>query len=325
MRVFSGIQPTGMAHLGNYLGALKNWVNLQQEEHECFYSIANQHAITLPQDRENLRKSTLQTAAILFSIGLNPEKSTIFVQSDVPAHTQFAWILSCLSPIGEMERMIQFKEKSKKTRHMANLGLLSYPVLQAADILLYKANLVPVGKDQEQHLELTRLLVKKFNNFYKPIFVEPKTLHTKTIKVVGLDGTAKMSKSAKNHISIVENEKTLWEKLSTAVTDPARIKKTDKGNPQICNIYSLHKLFSTQQDLEWVVAGCSNAKIGCIECKKKLFKNINELLKPIREKYVEWMKNPEKIKISLKNGAQKANKIAQQTLDEVYDIVGFKY
>ncbi len=323
MRVFSGIQPTGVIHLGNYFGALVNWIKLQDEGNECFYSIVNQHAITIPQDPEKLRTITLELAAILLALGL--DKSTIFVQSDVPAHAQMAWVLNCLAPIGEMKRMIQFKEKSEKNPDSVTVGLFSYPILQAADIMLYKANLVPVGVDQAQHLELTRTLIKKFNSTYKPIFPEPKTLHTKTTKVVGLDGSAKMSKSCNNYIGIVEDEKTIWKKLAPAVTDPARIKKTDPGNPNICNMYSLHKLVSSKDDLKWVEDGCKNAKIGCIECKKKLFENLMKQLSPIREKYLELMSKPKHLEEILKEGGRKANKVAQQTLEEVYDLIGFKY
>ncbi|MFC1894567.1 tryptophan--tRNA ligase [Candidatus Dependentiae bacterium] len=323
MRVVSGIQPTGTIHLGNYFGAIKNWINLQNNENECFYFIANQHAITVPQDGIQLKKRTLELAAVLLSVGL--EKSTIFVQSDVPSHCQLAWILSCLSPLGEMERMIQFKDKIQKDSKKANLGLLSYPTLQAADILLYKADMVPVGVDQAQHLELTRTLARKFNNTYKPIFKEPKTLHTKTTKVVGLDGSAKMSKSLDNYIGLVEDEQTIWKKLSVAMTDSNRKRKIDPGNPNICNIYSLHKLFSSKKDLDWIKDGCKNAKIGCVECKKRLFKNIINELKPIRERYLEWLNKPEELENILKNGAQKANIIAKETLDEIYDLVGFKY
>ena len=325
MRVFSGIQPTGIVHLGNYFGALVNWVKLQNEGHECIYCIVNQHAITIPQDSNQLKQNTLELAAILLAIGLDPEKNILFVQSDVPAHTELTWVLACLSPMGEMERMIQFKEKSQKNPSAINLGLFSYPTLMAADILLYKTDLVPVGIDQAQHLELTRILVKKFNNTYKPIFKEPKTLHTKTTKVVGLDGSAKMSKSLNNFIGIVEDEETIWKKLSVAMTDPARKRKTDPGNPEICNIYSLHKLFSSPEELKRVQDGCTNAKIGCIECKKLLMQNIIKKLKPIREKYLEWMNKPDELKNILKKGADKANTIAQKTLNEVYDLVGFKY
>ena len=325
MRIFSGIQPTGTPHLGNYFGAFVNWIKLQNEGHECFFSIVNQHAITLPQDSKQLKKATLEVGAVLIAVGLNPEKSTIFVQSDIPAHTQLTWILNTLTPMGQMERMIQFKEKSQKNPSAVNVGLFSYPILQAADIMLYKTDLVPVGVDQAQHIELTRELVKKFNNQYKPIFPEPKTLHTKITKVVGLDGKAKMSKGYNNYIGITENEDEMWEKIANAVTDPARIKKSDPGNPEICNLYSLHKLFSSNEDLAWVENGCKNAKIGCIECKRKLFENMNKHLQPIREKYNKLIEKPDKLREILHEGAKKASKIAKETLDEIYELIGFNY
>jgi tryptophanyl-tRNA synthetase len=325
MRVCSGIQPTGVFHLGNYFGALVNWVQMQQEGHECFFFIANQHAITLPQDSTELKKQTLNAAATILASGIDPEKSTLFVQSDVPEHTQLAWILNCLAPMGQMERMIQFKEKSEKNPTSTNVGLFSYPILQAADILLYKADTVPVGIDQAQHLELSRILAKKFNTTYKEIFPEPKTLHTKTTKIMGLDGKNKMSKSLNNHIGLTEDPKDVWAKVKTAATDPARVKKTDPGNPEICNVYSLHKLFSTENDKKWVVDGCTSANIGCIECKKKLFENMETFLKPIREKYNSLIQDQNKLKEILDSGAEKARTVAKETLAEVYDAVGFKY
>lgn len=324
MRVVSGMQPTGIAHLGNYFGAFANWVKLQNEGHECFYFIANQHAITIPQDGKQLSKATLELAATFLAAGLDPDKSTLFVQSDVPAHSQLAWVLSCFAPMGQMERMVQFKEKAAK-QQSASLGLFSYPVLQAADVLLYKADMVPVGVDQAQHLELTRDLVQKFNNYYhKQIFPEPKTLHTKTTKVVGLDGKSKMSKSFDNYIGLIEDSDTIWKKLAPAVTDPARVTKNDPGNPDICNIYSLHKLLSSEQDCKWSNDGCRSATIGCIDCKKRLFENAEKLVGPIRESYNEWMAKPDEIKKIFALGAEKASAVALETLDEVFALVGFK-
>ncbi len=325
MRICSGIQPTGVFHLGNYFGSLINWVQMQQEGHECFFFIANQHAITLPQNAAELKKQTLIAAATILATGIDPEKSILFVQSDVPEHTQLAWILNCLAPMGQMERMIQFKEKSEKNPTSTNVGLFSYPILQAADILLYKATTVPVGIDQAQHLELTRLLSKKFNATYKEIFPEPKTLLTKTTKIIGLDGKNKMSKSLNNYIGLTEDTKEIWEKIKTAATDPARVKKTDPGNPKICNIYSLHKLFSTEDNKKWVIDGCTSANIGCVECKKKLFENMETFLKPIREKYNSFIGDEKKLKEILDTGAKKARAVAKETLSEVYNAIGFKY
>jgi len=322
MRVFSGIQPTGTSHLGNYFGAFANWIKLQNEGHEFFYCIVNQHAITMPQDPVTLQKNSFEMAATFLAVGL--DKSALFFQSDVPAHSQLAWVFNCLVPMGQMERMIQFKEKSKDQELSATLGLFAYPVLQAADILVYKADTVPVGIDQAQHLELTRLIAKKFNTQYKEIFPEPKTLHTETMKIVGLDGSAKMSKSKNNYIALNEDEETLWKKISVATTDPARVTKNDPGNPFVCNIYTLHTLFSDKAAIGWVVDGCQKAKIGCIECKKKLFLNINNFLKPIRDQYQYWIERPKELKSFFDAGTKKANAIANETIKEVYDIIGFK-
>lgn len=323
MRVLSGIQPTGISHLGSYFGAFENWIKLQEDGHDCFFFIANQHAITVPQDGKVLSKNTFELGALLLAIGL--DKSTIFVQSDVPGISQLAWVLSSLAPLGQMERMIQFKEKSEKNPSSVNLGLLSYPVLQSADIMFCKAELVPVGIDQAQHLELTRELIKRFNNKYKSLFPEPKTLHTKTKKVVGLDGKSKMSKSYGNYIGLIESDEKIWSKLSQSVTDPSRIKKSDPGNPKICNVYSLHKLLSKEEDIEWAESGCKKASIGCIECKKKLFENVINFIGPIREKFNEFMNKPDVVKEFLNEGSNRANIVSKETLDEVYDLIGFKY
>ncbi len=325
MRVFSGIQPTGVLHLGNYFGMLRNSVKLQDEGNECFYSIVNLHAITLPQDPEALKKHTLEVAATMLAVGINPEKSVLFVQSDVPESTQLAWILSCLAPFGQMGRMVQFKEKSATDAAASNLGFFSYPVLQAADILLYKADLVPVGRDQAQHLELCRELATKFNTRYGDFFPIPKTIHPKITKVVGLDGSAKMSKSANNYIGITEDRESIWKKLKPAATDPARVTRFDPGNPFICNIYKLHELFSPKNDIEIVIDGCQTAKIGCIDCKQILFEHMDSHLKPIRDRYNEWMSDTKKVEDVLKAGAEKARGIARETLAEVYDLVGFSY
>jgi tryptophanyl-tRNA synthetase len=296
MRVVSGIQPTGAVHLGNYFGALVYWVKLQNEGHECFFFLANLHTITLPQDPVVLKKRIIELAATLFAVGIDPEKSTLFVQSDVPEHAELAWIFNCLAPLGEMERMIQFKEKSQTNPDAVNAGLFLYPVLQAADIMLYKANVVPVGVDQAQHLELTRDLARKFNRLYRDIFPEPRTLHTETTKVVGLDGTAKMSKSRNNYIALTDTPDEIWAKLKHAATDPARVKRADPGTPEICNIYALHKLISPPADQEWSANGCRTAAIGCMDCKGRLRDNMVT-----------------------------ARRVAQEPLKEVYDAIGFSY
>jgi tryptophanyl-tRNA synthetase len=230
-----------------------------------------------------------------------------------------------MAPMGMMERMIQFKEKSAKQSDSASLELLSYPVLQAADILLYKTELVPIGVDLGGRRIIKKELARRFNNKYKEIFPEPKTLHAQTKKVVGLDGKSKMSKSYNNYIGLDESKEKVWEKIAPAVTDPARVTKNDPGNPEICNIYSLHKLISSEQDLKWSAEGCANATIGCIECKRKLYENLETVLGPIRESYQEWINKKDDLKEILEQGAKKSNSVANQTIKEVYDLVGFRY
>ncbi len=323
MRVLSGIQPSGMVHLGNYFGALMNWVKLQDEGHDCFYFIANLHAMTMPYEPIVLKQRTIELTATLMAIGIDPEKSTLFVQSSVKEHAELTWIFSCLAPLGEMERMIQFKEKSAHAPDSVNAGLFLYPVLQSADILLYRPDLVPVGVDQAQHLELTRELGRKFNHrFNVQYFKEPKTLHTETVKVVGLDGTSKMSKSQNNYIGLIEEPEMIKQKLRAAATDPARVKRTDPGTPDICNIFSLHQLLSSVEDQGWSRQGCTTARIGCLDCKGRLFENMMRLLDPIREKYLQLMKDQDLIQDVLDAGAKKARAEAEKTMHEVYKIIG---
>ncbi|MDQ5890500.1 MAG: tryptophanyl-tRNA synthetase [Candidatus Dependentiae bacterium] len=326
MRILSGIQPSGQLHLGNYFGAIYNWVRLQNKGEECFFFLADLHAQTVPYEAATRPGIILELAATLMACGIDPHKSVLFVQSQVPAHTQLSWILSCLAPFGELERMVQFKEKSEAAPHAVNVGLFTYPILQAADVLLYRPDMVPVGIDQAQHLELTRTLAHKFNNRFcpadAPLFKEPKTLHSTTIKVLGLDGQRKMSKSFNNYIGLTEPEDVLWEKLRHAATDPARVKRTDPGNPDICNVFSWHKLFSPIEVQEDRAAGCRSAAIGCIDCKKTLFTHMNALLAPIREKYHVLMQRPDDIRDALEAGAKRARGVADATMETVYKLVG---
>src|SRR6266581_4335386 len=264
-RIFSGIQPSGSLHIGNYLGAVKNWVELQHK-YESFFCIVDYHAITVPYEPRDLRARTAEMALGLFAAGLDPAKCTVFVQSMVPEHTELAWIFNTLTPLGELERQTQFKEKARREESVP-AGLLNYPVLQAADILLYRAELVPVGEDQVQHLELSREIARKWNSrFGTPLvvrkagtskkegasgfFPEPKALLTPARRIMGLDGQAKMSKSLGNTIDLLESPKSIWEKLRPAVTDPKRVRRSDPGTPEVCNIYHLHKAFSPAATVE---------------------------------------------------------------------------
>lgn len=327
MRICSGIQPSGRIHLGNYFGAIHNWLMLQKkEQNTCFFFIADLHAHTMPTSGKTLSANTLELAATLFATGIDPQKSTLFVQSAVPAHTQLAWLFNCLAPFGEMERMVQFKEKSEQNPNAINVGLFSYPILQAADILAYRADMVPVGIDQAQHLELTRTLARKFNNRFcsddAPLFVEPQTLHTKTLKILGLDGKRKMSKSYNNYIALTATEEELWQTLRTGATDPARVRRDDPGDPNVCNIFSFHKMFSPPEDQDAMATGCRAASIGCMDCKKTLHRNLNIFIAPIRERYQELMARPDEVRDMLAAGAAQANEVANETLAQVYELVG---
>ena len=324
-RIFSGIQPSGSLHIGNYLGAVKNWVELQHK-YESFFCIVDYHAITRPYEPTELRTLTADMALGLLAAGLDPSKCTIFVQSMVPEHTELAWIFNTLTPLGELERQTQFKEKASREESVP-AGLLNYPVLQAADILLYRAELVPVGEDQLQHLELSREIARKWNaRFDAPaqvFFPEPKGLLTPTRRVMGLDGQAKMSKSLGNTVEVLEDPKSIWEKLRPAVTDPKRVRRTDPGTPEVCNIYHLHKAFSTPETVEHVAVQCRTAGWGCIDCKKVLAESMEQELVPIRRRAAELAARPDAVNDALADGAKKCRAIARQTIDEVRERMGF--
>ena len=243
--VFSGIQPSGELHLGNYLGAVRNWVALQGQ-YRCFYCIVDYHAITQRYEPATMAARARAMAIDVLACGVDPDRATLFVQSAVPEHTELAWVLASVTPLGELERMTQFKDKSEHSPDNINAGLFTYPVLQAADILLYGATRVPVGEDQRQHLELAREIVRRFNARFGETFAEPQPLFSTTPKILGLDGQAKMSKSLGNTIALAEADAAIWDKLRTAATDPARVKRTDPGTPEKCNIYTLHKFFSDE-------------------------------------------------------------------------------
>jgi tryptophanyl-tRNA synthetase len=319
--IFSGIQPTGDIHLGNYVGAIRHWVRLM-EEYDCIFSVVDYHAITVEYPIEELKQRSVETALILIACGLSPEKCRIFVQSHVPEHTELTWIFNCVTPIGELERMTQFKDKSKQHRGNINMGLMGYPVLQAADILIYKAGFVPVGEDQVQHVELSREVARKFNARYGEIFPEPQVILSRAPKILGVDGQAKMSKTLNNYIGILEDEKDVWEKLRTAVTDVNRVRRSDTGNPEVCNIYTIHRAFSGNAMLLEIDKGCRSAAIGCIDCKKMLFENINKELAPIREKAIALKNHTGYVIDALKKGARECSVIAKQTMDEVRRAIG---
>jgi len=323
-RIFSGIQPSGELHIGNYLGAVKNWVTLQRQ-YESFICIVDYHAITVPYEAADLRQRTRDMAISLLAAGIDPSACTLFVQSMVPEHTELAWIFNTITPLGELERQTQFKEKAGRQESVA-AGLLNYPVLQAADILLYKADMVPVGEDQVQHLELSREIARKWNSRFvpdaAPFFPEPKALLTPARRIMGLDGQAKMSKSLGNTVGLLEDPKDIWEKLRPAVTDPKRVRRTDPGTPEVCNIYHLHKAFSPAATVEHVAVQCSTAGWGCIDCKKVLFESMENELGPIRERAIEVRANANKLDEILGDGAAHARSIASATIREVKELMG---
>jgi len=322
-RIFSGIQPSGEITIGNYLGAIRNWVTLL-EEHDSIFGIVDQHALTILYDQQEMQRRIFEAAAVNIAAGLDPAKCTLFVQSHVPEHTELTWYFNTVTPMGELGRMTQFKEKSKQHQDNINVGLFDYPVLQAADILLYKADRVPVGEDQVQHIELSREIARKFNLRFGEIFPEPQAILSPTPRVLGLDGKAKMSKSMNNYIGVVEDPKSIRSKLATAVTDENRKRRTDPGNPDICNLFTLHKSFSRQEQIDMVDMECRRAGIGCVDCKKILADNMIEELTPIRERCQALQNEPDRVRDVLERGADRCKKIATETIDEVRRAMGLR-
>jgi tryptophanyl-tRNA synthetase len=322
-RIFSGIQPSGELHIGNYLGAVKNWVALQHE-HESFFCIVDLHAITVQYEPGELRQRRRELAVSLLAAGIDPARATLFVQSTVPQHTELAWYFNTVTPLGELERQTQFKDKAQR-QESVSAGLLNYPILQAADILLYRADLVPVGEDQVQHLELSREIARRWNARFAAdgdYLPEPKPQLTQTRRIMGLDGQAKMSKSMGNTIGLIEEPAAVWEKLRPAVTDPARVRRTDPGTPEVCNIYHLHRAFSPPAVVDEVAVNCRTAGWGCIECKKTLFNSMNAELDPIRARAAELRARPAVADEALAAGTARAHAVATETIDEVRRRMG---
>ena len=320
-RVFSGIQPSGELHLGNYVGAVVNWVALQAE-YECIYSIVDLHAITQPYDTATLAPRTLEMAVGLLAAGLDPSRCSLFVQSHVPQHAELMWLLNTVTPLGELERMTQFKDKAARQESVP-AGLLNYPVLQAADILVYRAERVPVGEDQLQHLELSREIARRWNARYGvEFFPEPQPILSPTRRVLGLDGQAKMSKSLGNTIGLLEGPEEIWAKLRPAMTDPARKTRKDPGNPELCNIFTIHRAFGTPEQLGHVDRQCRTAGWGCLDCKRLLADNMIAALAPVRERAAEWRSRPERVREVLGDGAARCRALAGETLGEVRRVMG---
>ncbi|MFC2018165.1 tryptophan--tRNA ligase [Chloroflexota bacterium] len=317
-RVFSGARPTGRQHIGNYLGAIQNYVSLQ-EEYECIYCIVDIHALTTLEGSEavsNLQTNVQDMILDWLAAGLNPDKSIIFVQSYVPEVMELHTLLSMVTPLSWLMRVPTFKEKVKTQPQNVNYGLLGYPVLQTADIILYKAEVVPVGEDQLPHLELAREITRRFNHLFGDTFPEPQAKLTQVPIIVGLDGVQKMSKSLDNDIELATSPEETLKRIKTAFTDPARKLRSDPGNPKICNVYSLHGAFGSPK-LEEIATECRSAAIGCVDCKKLLAREINETLEPFRERRSELAAKPDYIREVLADGARRAQDIARETMKEV--------
>lgn len=321
-RVFSGARPTGRQHLGNYLGAIKNYVALQ-DDYDCVYGIVDYHALTTMETTKNLKQNTLEMALDWLAAGMDPQKSIIFIQSHVPELANLHTVLSMVAPLGKLTDLPTFKEKIREQPHNVNYGLVGYPVLMSADILLYKADTVPVGVDQAPHVEFAREMARSFNYRYgKKVLVEPQMKVTKIPKVLGIDGERKMSKSLNNHIEIAATPEETQKTVLKMVTDPARKLRTDPGNPDVCNVFTMHKIFSNQEEIDMINTECRQAGIGCVDCKKILAKNMNAYFEPFREKRNAIAKDPDNVFDILADGAKRAKVIAEQTMNEVRDAIG---
>jgi tryptophanyl-tRNA synthetase len=320
-RVFSGIRPTGRAHLGNYLGAIKNYVALQ-DTYECVYCIVDLHALTTVEDTENLRQNTTEIALDLLAAGIRPEETILFVQSHVPEVTELHTILSMVTPLGKLTDLPTFKEKIRQQPDNINYGLVGYPVLMTADIVLYKSDVVPVGIDQAPHLEFAREVVRSFNyRYHTTVLIEPQMKNTEIPKVLGIDGKEKMGKSLNNHIELASTPEETRQRVMMMVTDPNRIKRTDPGNPDICNVFSMHKIFTSESDVAMINVECRRAGIGCVDCKKLYAENLNKALQPFRDKRARLAADPNYVTEVLHDGAKRARAIAQKTMEEVREAV----
>ncbi|WP_037913562.1 tryptophan--tRNA ligase [Sulfobacillus thermosulfidooxidans] len=321
-RVLSGMQPSGALHIGNWMGALDNWVKMQ-DIYDSYFMVADFHSLTTGyHDTRQLPSMVFNMVVDWLAAGLDPQRSIIFRQSMVPQHAELHLLLSMITPLGWLERVPSYKEKLKELaqRDIHTYGFLGYPVLMSSDIILYRANKVPVGQDQVPHVELTREIVRRFNTLYGDVLVEPEAVLTEARVLPGLDGK-KMSKSYGNTLALGEPADSITKKIRVMVTDPARVKRSDPGHPEVCPVFSLHKVFSEQQTVEEIDQACRNATIGCVDCKALLAESINTRLDPIRERRTQWEAHPEQVEEILQEGAKSAQKLAQATMDEVKDAM----
>ncbi len=320
--VLSGMRPTGKLHIGHYVGALENWINLQ-EQFQNFHLIADYHVLTTSLDTTNIEKDSIEMAIDWIASGINPEKSPIFRQSQIKEHTELHLIFSMLITVSRLERNPTVKEQVRDLKiENVTYGHLGYPVLQAADILLYKGNYVPVGEDQVPHIEITREIARKFNSTWGDVFPEPEPLLSQFARLPGLDGNAKMSKSLNNAILISDEPEEIKTKLRRAVTDPQKIRKGDPGRPEICLVFTYHKKFN-QSEVEEIEAGCRNGSLGCVECKLKCSDRIASFFEPVRLKRKALEEKPESIKEILIDGENRAREVARRTMQEVREKMSF--
>jgi tryptophanyl-tRNA synthetase len=317
-RILSGMRPTGKLHLGNLVGALENWVKLE-DQYESYHFVADWHMLTTDYaNTSELQENTREMVTDWLSVGLDPQKATFFVQSRLPEHAELHLLFSMVTPLGWLERVPSYKEQLEniKDRDLTTYGFLGYPVLQAADILMYKANAVPVGEDQVAHVELAREIARRFNKFYGSLFPEPNPLLTPAPRLPGTDGR-KMSKSYNNAIFLSDPPQVVDKKLATMITDPARKRRTDPGNPDICPVFDLHKVYSDQAVINRVNRECRTAEIGCLDCKKLVSNRINERLAPIQERRKRYEENPRLVWDILEEGTERARRVARATMAEV--------
>ena len=321
-RVFSGARPTGRQHLGNYLGAMRNYVALQAD-YECIYCVVDLHALTTLETTRDLRNNTYEMALDWLAAGIDPNRAIVFVQSQVPQVTELHTILSMVTPLGKLTDLPTFKDKVRENPNNVNYGLVGYPVLMAADIVLYRADTVPVGVDQAPHIEFTREVVRSFNYRYNTsVLIEPNMKVTEVPKVIGIDGQQKMGKSLNNHIELASTPEETAQRVMSMVTDPQRQRRSDPGNPDICNVYSMHKIFSAPEEIERVNSDCRTAGIGCVECKRMLARNMNAHLEPFRERRAELDRSPDQIWDVLRDGACRARVLAEETMTQVREAIG---
>jgi tryptophanyl-tRNA synthetase len=325
-RILSGMRPTGPLHMGNYLGALANWVEMQ-DTYDCYFFVADWHALTSDYEKPGPLGDYVRNMLIdWLSVGLSPEKSTMFIQSKVPEHAELYLVLSMITPVPWLERNPTYKDQivQLNNKDLSTFGFLGYPVLQAADIIMYKANGVPVGVDQVPHVEITREIARRFNYLYGTVFPEPDAILTQTPKILGLD-RRKMSKSYDNAIYLSDNPDQIQTKVMQMITDPQRMRRSDPGNPDICNVFEFHNLYTNSEQVRQIDRDCRTAEIGCVECKKIMAENLIEALAPVSEKRRYYESHPDMVEQIMVDGSRKARNIAVETMDQVKNAMKIDY